>query len=345
VTRVVARAPGKLILTGEYAVLCGAPALVAAIDRRVEVSLRLDSFAGPLAVESRAEQEHWLVRHPEHEELTGGDLGAVLAAVRIATAWAPELRGRGIEAHVDSSSFLADGKKLGLGRSAATVTAAVAALLAAAGHRDRQETSEAAIAAHTLFQEGHGSGADVAASVHGGVVDFRRSGGRLAITPRALPPGLHLVVGWTGESMPTDPLLKRFAAAASSRQPPALADLCAVAEQAAEAATLADAEGFLVAVADTAALLERLGHELDLPIVTPALARLVETARRAGAVAKPSGAGGGDCGIAFASSPAKVEAVHAAWREAGLVPLPLAIASEGVSVESRAAPPSEVTLD
>src|SRR5207244_1552761 len=33
VTAIAARAPGKVVLTGEYAVLCGAPAIVAAIDR------------------------------------------------------------------------------------------------------------------------------------------------------------------------------------------------------------------------------------------------------------------------------------------------------------------------
>jgi phosphomevalonate kinase len=344
VIHAAARAPGKLVLTGEYAVLRGAPALVAAVDRFAEVRVALAPEPGPLAVESRAEGEHWLVREIEAEELTGGDLGAVLAALRVASAWAPPLAGRRTEVRVDSSAFLADGKKLGLGRSAATVTAAVAAFLAAAGHRDREETCEAAIAAHALFQEGRGSGADVAASVRGGVIEFRRSAGRLAIGARALPPGLDLVVGWTGESMPTDPLLKRFAASAATHEPPALGELCASAERAAAAVAAGDVASFTAAVATTAELLERLAHEVGIPIVTPALARLVETARRAGAVAKPSGAGGGDCGIAFARSSAQADAVRAAWRAAGIVPLPLAIAADGVRHELREAPASEVSL-
>ena len=37
----IATAPGKLILTGEYAVLDGAPALVVAIDRRVVARRRV----------------------------------------------------------------------------------------------------------------------------------------------------------------------------------------------------------------------------------------------------------------------------------------------------------------
>ena len=39
--RATASAPGKLILLGEYAVLEGAPALVAAVEQRAEVSVEL----------------------------------------------------------------------------------------------------------------------------------------------------------------------------------------------------------------------------------------------------------------------------------------------------------------
>ena len=38
-TRIVASAPGKLVVTGEYAVLEGAPAVVLAVGRRAQVVL------------------------------------------------------------------------------------------------------------------------------------------------------------------------------------------------------------------------------------------------------------------------------------------------------------------
>ena len=81
-----------------------------------------------------------------------------------------------------------------------------------------------------------------------------------------------------------------------------------------------------------APLLIRLGAELDLPLVTPALATLVRTANRVGAAAKPSGAGAGDCGIALATSAAQAAAVRAAWQDAGILPLPVQIAERGVTV-------------
>jgi len=295
VRRVTASAPGKLFVTGEYAVLAGAPALLAAVDRRALVHIALEPGAGALEAESLAEGTRRVIHDPEREPLGGGDAGAVLAALRIVRAAAPSLAAMRAQVVVDTRTFLADGEKLGLGRSAATVTAAVAAFLAGVGRHDRGEILEAALAAHALFQDGRGSGADVAAATRGGVLEFRRDGARVTITTRALPRGLHLLVGWSGEGGATDPMLRRFAAGAS--EPRSLRELSAAAERAAAAVERGDGAALLDAVASTADLLARLGDEVGIPIVTPALARLVAAARRVGAAAKPSGAGGGDCGI------------------------------------------------
>jgi phosphomevalonate kinase len=342
VTTVVGRAPGKVVLTGEYAVLRGAPAVVAAIDRHAEVRVRLVSGGGPLAIESRAEGRRWVIEDPAREPVGGGDLGAVLAAWRVASPLVPALAGGGVDLTVGSEAFLVSEKKLGLGRSAATVSAATAAFLALAGRHEPDIVRETALAAHALFQEERGSGADVAAAVHGGVVEFRRNDAGVALATRRLPPGLQLLVGWTGESMATAPLLARFDAVVARREPPALAELCVVACRAAAAVAAGDTPAFLAAVTDTSGLLDRLGRDVGIPIVTPTLARLVAVAERAGAAAKPSGAGGGDCGIAFATSPAVADRVRTAWQEAGIVPLALAIAP-GASVET-GAEPGEVAL-
>ena len=90
-SRVTASAPGKLFLAGEYAVLAGAPALVAAVDRRAHVRAVLEPGAGPLDVESLAEGTRRVIHDPERDALGGGDAGAVLAALRIARTAAPSL--------------------------------------------------------------------------------------------------------------------------------------------------------------------------------------------------------------------------------------------------------------
>src|SRR5262249_57418280 len=58
---VVACAPGKIFRTGEYAVLGGAPALVAAVDRVAEVRIAPQGGPGPLVITSLAEDERWVV--------------------------------------------------------------------------------------------------------------------------------------------------------------------------------------------------------------------------------------------------------------------------------------------
>jgi phosphomevalonate kinase len=316
---ITACAPGKLFLTGEWAVLHGAPALVAAVDRLAVVTVT--PAASGLEVESLAEGTQRRLDPAGDEPAPSGDAGAVLAVVRQRA----EPR-RGLRVVVDSRAFLVGERKLGLGRSAATLVAAAAALAPAeapAGILVR------ALEANAGFQDGRGSGADVAAAVHGGVIEARRTEGGLRIARRELPAGLHLLAGWTGTSAHTLPLLARYAAAPP---PPALVELSGAARAAAAAAEGGDGSALLEAVDRSAALLVRLGDESGLPLVTPELAALVRAANRVGAAAKPSGAGGGDCGIALATSPAQAAAVRAAWREAGILPLSVAIAERGVSI-------------
>ena len=67
---------------------------------------------------------------------------------------------------------------------------------------------------------------------------------------------------------------------------------------------------------------------MNLVIETPALVKLCQLAEEEGAVAKSSGAGGGDCGIAFASQAQQAEKIHHKWRSAGDFTLNLNLADE-----------------
>jgi len=145
-------APGKLFLTGEWAVLRGAPALVAAVDRHVSVTLEpgTDGVVVESPAEGRADR---LDLGSADTPLPGGDAGAVQAAIRQRREPA-----RGLRVIVDSRAFLIGERKLGLGRSAATLVAASAALAPAASPA---ELLERGLEANSLFQAGQGSGADV----------------------------------------------------------------------------------------------------------------------------------------------------------------------------------------
>ena len=145
--------------------------------------------------------------------LPRGDAGMVLAALRRQDAPARPLR-----VVVDSRPFLVGERKLGLGRSAATLVAAVAAL----GADDPAAiVLRRALDANALFQDGQGSGADVAAAVHGGVIEVRRTAAELAAhaqgaAGRAAPDrGLDRHVG--AHAAAPRPLRRRPAAAGVRR--------------------------------------------------------------------------------------------------------------------------------
>src|SRR5262249_58763421 len=106
---------------------------------------------------------------------------------------------RGLRVIVDSRAFLIGERKLGLGRSAATLVAASAALAPAASPA---ELLERGLEANSLFQAGQGSGADVAAAVYGGGSEAPREAAALAGRPRARPVRLHPVARCTRTPAP-----------------------------------------------------------------------------------------------------------------------------------------------
>jgi phosphomevalonate kinase len=75
-----------------------------------------------------------------------------------------------------------------------------------------------------------------------------------------------------------------------------------------------------------------LGEAAGVAIETPALLALHLLAHACGGGGKPSGAGGGDCGIAMIFGNDKLIELQSAWREAGLEPLALAVADAGITV-------------
>ena len=330
---VVARAPGKLFLLGEYAVLDGCPAVVAAIDRYVQVAVQRTPGGARVRVcaPACAAADFPIVRPPAIE----GPLRFVIAAFAAALSRCPEIGQHGWSLKTTSTMTGLDGTKIGFGSSAAVTTATVAALLAAVRKEvARDDVFAAALDAHCAAQEGVGSGADVAASVHGGLVLFQpRARSLPAVTSLTLPSHSQLLVAWSGESAPTAELARQYLGASNGTS--AARDAFIYASRTyVDSFVTALAQGRLshAAIDGNGAALVRLGERLGLPVVTPRLARLVAIARTHGAAAKTSGAGSGDCGIALTRDATAAHEIRSAWRAAGLVPLDVALDPTGVTV-------------
>jgi mevalonate kinase len=165
-TALEVRAPGKLFVIGEYAVLHGGRALVAAID--AGISCRLESTST------------WCLTAPDLgvdgtlADLSGESRSTLLRAA--VSAARDEFRLESPLRFTVRGTCPASRRKYGLGGSAASVVVILAAAAAAVGEdleakRTRDRLFRRAFAVHRGYQRGRGSGADVAASVFGGWVD------------------------------------------------------------------------------------------------------------------------------------------------------------------------------
>lgn len=193
-------APGSLMLMGEYAVLEGKPAISCAINRRITVTLS-QRFDEVVEIQSDLHGRHTTdlsnlkIERPFHFIL--GVLKHFEGRIR-----------RGYDIHV-ASDF---SDQVGLGSSAAVTVAMLAGIVTSMGVR---------ISPIDLLRQGRnivrsiqgvGSGADIAAAVHGGVVSYQSqplSAEKLFIKP-------PITVLYCGYKTPTveaiDRVQKKFAA-------------------------------------------------------------------------------------------------------------------------------------
>jgi phosphomevalonate kinase len=343
-----ATAPGKLVLLGEYVVLEGAPALVAAMDRRAEAH-----FASHTAA-------HWQVDAPTlgaqatlRPAADGGmhtgeawpkSLSFAVAALQRAHRILPVPYGR---LTLRTDAFFENDIKLGLGSSAAVSCACWQVLQAASKAQapaaeldalQREVGLEAVNAVHHQVQGRVGSGVDVAASLWGGIVRFERR--NPAAPPRiarvAPLSGCVLLPVWSGSAAATAPKLSAFAALKAARPDVYWRDcetLASLAQAGADFWALGHIEALLAVVNQVHDALAQLGEHMDSPIVTPAHQAIADIARRAGAAYKPSGAGGGDLGIAVCPSRRVANRVTQRLRAAGFKPMPMRVDAAGARLE------------
>ena len=348
----ITSAPGKLVLIGEYAVLFGGPAVVLAVDRRTTVSVGASSDG------------RWSVRCPglitgtrQFELLPDGSQNWAECTdddrrqLRLVTHVLDSLMRAGIldPLETDAAALELDTRaffeitnegafKLGLG-SSASLTAALATALAHWTGKAEVLTDQLAwlrtlITIHREFQGGGGSGIDLAASLFGGALEYRLDSTGLVdvARPIRLPRDLELLYVWTGQSADTGQFLGRLTERSAADPGPigrVLDDLTEVSKSGIDALRSCRTEALLDAVDSYCEGLEVLGRAADIPIVSSEHKRLLALAHSSGVSYKPSGAGGGDLGLAFSNDPDAMARMAIAVREAGLESLDLSVDLRG----------------
>jgi phosphomevalonate kinase len=259
------------------------------------------------------------------------------------------------ELSISINSDLHDGgRKFGLGSSGAVTVASVAAVAAHCGlDLSLADRFRLALLAGARIDP-KGSGGDLAASAWGGWVAYRspdrafvldlalrRGVGEALRAPwpgldvRPLPPprGLRMEVGWTGRPASTASLvagLHRRTWRGSASHHAFVQTSTDVVNAAIGALETGDDGALLHQIRRAREELARLDAEAQLGIFTPELTALCAAAEAVGGAAKPSGAGGGDCGIALLDAAAEHDIAHVRqrWAAMGVQPLSVGPAPE-----------------
>jgi len=325
---IVARAPGKVVALGEYAVLDGAPAVVLAVDRFVEVAVG-PSTDGTCRLVTRGAGVAERVFAP------GQSSGAALvdrvtAAVEPPLAWA---------ATIDSQALFAGPAKLGLGSSAAVLCAwagAFAGFARAEGRVVPEPGIAGLVALHRAFQGGKGSGLDVAASYSGGAIEFSLDAAGLPqVGSVRLPNGVGFAGIFAGQSASTPELVAHYRAWRRDRPAQAgalVGRLRALAEAGVAAARGGDAAAWIEAFSAYGRGLEDLGAAIGVEIVTAEHRQIGAEAQRLGVAYKVSGAGGGDLGLACAADAQALAAFTQRVTDRGFRVINVSLAEHGLKV-------------
>lgn len=349
------KAPGKLYIAGEYAVVeNGYPAILVALDQFVTCSIE-ESAAEVGKIISRQYHNNALQWYRLGEQMVvdnrDNPFSYILSAIKVteeyARSFARELRI--FDLHIDSQLDSDSGKKYGLGSSAAVTVATVKALCHFYNLPvTKDEIFKLAAIAHFEVQ-GNGSLGDVAASVYGGWIAYHSFDRQwlaqqrkyldlrtlvdlpwpdLKIESLKAPSNLQLLIGWTGKPASTSQLVDKislFKARQQKEYRQFLEDSKHCIQRMVEGFHNADLESIKNQIRYNRELLKQLGTNSGVHIETPVLNKLCQIAEDFGGAAKTSGAGGGDCGIVAIDRDSNFKQVLKKWTANKIEQLPLSV--------------------
>ena len=343
------KAPGKLYIAGEYAVVDGMPAILVALNQYITAQIKLAKRSGTIVSKQYPNHVvHWRRRnrqivfdHPKKP------LCYILSAIKITEAYAKSLqiKPRLYDLKINSQLDSPDGKKYGLGSSAAVTVATVHALCNL--YRipvSKLQLFKLAAIAHFSVQ-GNGSLGDIATSVYGGWIAFRtfnhhwltkmktklsindlinQPWPHLKIKSLHAPKRLKLLIGWTGTPASTSQLVRQVEKGRQNHQSIYHSFLLS-----SKYCVLSMIKGFKTnslalikrQIMVNRDLLNHLGNLTNVKIETPKLKQLCQIVTECGGVAKSSGAGGGDCGIAIIDRTKPFQLILGRWRQNQILPL------------------------
>lgn len=352
-TDIYIKTPGKLFVAGEYAVVeAGYSAVITAVDCFIHLTIKETTkdygeifskgFTVTPAKWSRSRNRFWLKKQNYR-------LKYIRSAIHTTERYLYEQRIPLRLFDMDISSELNNekGKKLGLGSSGAITVATVRALLQFYGLDDEDElVYKLSVLAQMNLGDSSSFG-DLAASCYTGWIKYtnfdhkfvtnrlRRMPTKrlvelewpsLTIERLTVSDAIDFLIGWTGSPASSNRLVRDVQTQKQQSYREYrhfLEESKKSVDQFAKALSTNDTAGIKEAVMRNRMALLEMGQQTGVMIETPALEELIELANKHNAVAKTSGAGGGDSGIAFVFDESNRSKLISDWENAGITLLPI----------------------
>ena len=347
------QAPGKLYIAGEYAVLeQDCPAILVAVNQFIRVSItKSKSSTGSIHSKQYSQDSiHW-VRRGAKMVIDNRDnpFEYILSAINLTERFCLEqhIKLRVYDLHVNSDLDSADGKKYGLGSSAAVTVATVKAILRFYNVPFSNELVYKLSAISHYSVQGNGSAGDIAASVYGGWIayqTFDKKWLKRELTQKSLsevvdeawpglkiqlltpPEGMNLLIGWSQKPASTSRLVDETNANKAALNVEYKQFL-----QQSRKCVLRMIDGFeqgnidliKMQIRENRKLLQHFAQINQIAIEIPRLSKLINVAESFGGAAKTSGAGNGDCGIVITDEQTNVNELDQQWRKNNVLPLDL----------------------
>jgi len=366
------KVPGKLLIAGEYAVLePKQQAIVAAINRYVTAYIEPNKKNQLNLPQLGIEQITWETNNEGVKfSIEDSRLNFIRNSILVVEQFLREKSITPCPFNLTIKSELDDpltGRKYGLGSSASVVTAAVSAMLIMHGDENYPPSLEQiyklSAIAHLQTQKS-GSGADIAAATFGGWLVYSAFNRNwlanklaqgmkltelmdikwpdLSITSIKPPKRLNLCVGWTGEPVSTAVMIKKIQIL-KEHSPEIyrrfLKESSKAVSRIITSFRLGDCIGAIKGLSENRRSLKILGELAECSVETVMLTQLCSIAEKYGS-GKSSGAGGGDCGIAFIQDADQIEELYDAWNKYHIYPLQLDVSQLGVSMTEYNCEPS-----
>jgi phosphomevalonate kinase len=348
--KIVAKAPGKIILIGEYVVLEGCPALVCATNRFATVTIEethdshtitaqaIGIDAIPFSIENN------LIKFASRVD---EDIKERLAFFNTTLEYILELLFKNglpvkfLQINIDTGSFYSEkhNTKFGFGSSAALTVSLLKAFYQLAGFDIKKsavtdDLFRAALQTHKKAQQNIGSGIDIAASSYGKVLQYTSGydSSDKHLIPEILDewPGLPGLIVFSGKSESTGKMV--FGVNQLKLQKPdkykeLMAQLDKTAREGLAAYKSKNLFVFMNAVKTYYAQMNLLGKSSKMPIVSDIHQKIARIVHRNAGAYKPSGAGSGDIGIAFAESPQQILKIRNELEEKGFECIEMKVAN------------------